>query len=250
MRLGDIEQRHVSSRTLPTNVRQSRSLLWATLDDEPEPPPLPSKPFNDSLPQPMYPMHVNQTESIRLHSDLRRFINGELDWTGGPRKKTELELKRGPGRSTSGEPNAQKNSRLPTSRRAKKRAKSSGGGGGGGGGQVKDVQLTDMKAVQVFSPLQQEHAEFFKMLGRRDDTFYVVSFAMEHLMLPASRKNNTNRPRMSLILPAVPVNGKSWHLLLCGRNSVSKQPRVTQVLPAKICGCKYFSVHFLVLYFF
>ncbi len=50
---------------------------------------------------------------------------------------------------------------------------------------------------------------FFEAIDRQKDTFYVVSFSGDHLLLPASAKNGTARPRMSLLLPtvSVPVNG-------------------------------------------
>jgi len=43
-------------------------------------------------------------------------------------------------------------------------------------------------------------------IHRRDDTFYVVSFNGDHIMLPALSHNQTQRPRMSLLLPSQPMN--------------------------------------------
>ena len=51
------------------------------------------------------------------------------------------------------------------------------------------------------------YASFFEAIHRRDDTFYVVSFSGDHLLLPASARNESSRPRMSLLLPTVPLNG-------------------------------------------
>jgi hypothetical protein len=50
---------------------------------------------------------------------------------------------------------------------------------------------------------------FFDAIHRREDTFYVVSFSGDHLLLPAAARNQSARPRMSLILPSIllPVNG-------------------------------------------
>ena len=51
---------------------------------------------------------------------------------------------------------------------------------------------------------------FFEAINRREDTFYVVSFSGDHLLLPATSRNESARPRMSLFLPSinVPVNGE------------------------------------------
>ena len=51
------------------------------------------------------------------------------------------------------------------------------------------------------------YASFFEAIHRREDTFYVVSFSGDHLLLPASARNESSRPRMSLLLPSVPLNG-------------------------------------------
>jgi hypothetical protein len=154
-------------------------------------------------------MHINRTESIRLDFELRRWIGGHPDrenWTKF--SKTDLELKslnkmlnirsfNVKGKSVPS------NLRLPP-KRALRREKIKSN-------PMKDMSPTNINAVQVFSPLLREHAKLFDTLGRRDDTFYVVWFTGEHLLLPASRKSSTSRPKMSLILPAVPVNGMFYY---------------------------------------
>ena len=54
---------------------------------------------------------------------------------------------------------------------------------------------------------------FFDAIDRKEDTFYVVSFSGDHLLLPAASsagRNGTARPRMSLLMPSVtvPINGE------------------------------------------
>ena len=45
-------------------------------------------------------------------------------------------------------------------------------------------------------------------IDRREDTFYVISFSGDHLLLPASfaGRNQSSRPKMSLLLPSITVN--------------------------------------------
>lgn len=64
--------------------------------------------------------------------------------------------------------------------------------------------------LQIFSPSpEQMYAEFFEAINRKEDTFYVVSFNADHMLLPALHHNKTRRPKMSLILPSMIPNGKS-----------------------------------------
>lgn len=63
--------------------------------------------------------------------------------------------------------------------------------------------------IQIFKPKPEIlFSEFFEAINRRDDTFYVVSFNSDNMLLPALHHNNTRRPKMSLLLPALIANGK------------------------------------------
>ncbi|XP_013997193.1 cyclic AMP-dependent transcription factor ATF-6 beta isoform X2 [Salmo salar] len=50
------------------------------------------------------------------------------------------------------------------------------------------------------------YSDFMDAIDRREDTFYVVSFRRDHLLLPAISHNKTTRPKMSLVMPAMSVN--------------------------------------------
>uniref|UniRef100_A0A3Q3A0U4 Cyclic AMP-dependent transcription factor ATF-6 beta-like n=1 Tax=Kryptolebias marmoratus TaxID=37003 RepID=A0A3Q3A0U4_KRYMA len=50
------------------------------------------------------------------------------------------------------------------------------------------------------------YSDFLDAIDRREDTFYVVSFRRDHLLLPAISHNKTSRPKMSLVMPAMAVN--------------------------------------------
>lgn len=72
------------------------------------------------------------------------------------------------------------------------------------------AQLISKNEIQVYEALPKRYhfAAFYEAIQRKDDTFYVVSFSDDHLLLPATEHNNTVRPRMSLLLPAMPLNRK------------------------------------------
>lgn len=60
--------------------------------------------------------------------------------------------------------------------------------------------------IQIYDPIYNsaiKYAELFQQIHRQDDTFYVVSFSDNHLLLPALAHNKTFRPKMSLMLPAL-----------------------------------------------
>ncbi|XP_076232070.1 bZIP_ATF6 domain-containing protein ATf6 isoform X2 [Calliopsis andreniformis] len=185
-----------SSINVPINtqyIRPGRTLLWTTKDQIQEE----NETFrkNISVSQPMCPMHINQSESIRLDYELRRWIGGDSDqdnWSMLKEAKLNAKLL---GKLVSPSQAMQKKakdrSNLP--RKIKPEI-------------LRKPTSSISNAVEVFSPILREHASLFEALGRRDDTFYVVWFSGEHLLLPASNKNSTGRPKMSLVLPALPMN--------------------------------------------
>uniref|UniRef100_A0A4W5KSA3 BZIP domain-containing protein n=1 Tax=Hucho hucho TaxID=62062 RepID=A0A4W5KSA3_9TELE len=67
--------------------------------------------------------------------------------------------------------------------------------------------ISSSSQIQVF-PAGPEisYSDFLDAIDRREDTFYVVSFRRDHLLLPAISHNKTTRPKMSLVMPAMSVN--------------------------------------------
>lgn len=79
--------------------------------------------------------------------------------------------------------------------------------------QIVTVQYTETaeeknsgSELQIYYAPQRTYGDFFDELNRRGDTFYVVSFRRDHLLLPATSHNKGSRPKMSVVLPAMNIN--------------------------------------------
>ncbi|XP_059093189.1 cyclic AMP-dependent transcription factor ATF-6 alpha-like isoform X2 [Tigriopus californicus] len=189
-----------------------RSLLWAQEDLSED---------NITKASPICPMFINQTESLRLDNQLRGWFTE--DPTNDAKKPAAEQHHSG----TFGEI-------LPSKEQAPQNAETSLGHvqpvASGLSGRVYHMMLTEEAKVSqrptptssnVMTPRGKaeitiydsdtprfSYESFFEAIDRRSDTFYVVSFSGDHLLLPATSHNQTNRPRMSLLLPtvAVPMN--------------------------------------------
>ncbi|XP_052894370.1 cyclic AMP-dependent transcription factor ATF-6 alpha [Anopheles moucheti] len=176
----------------------------------------------ETLPVTECPFYVNQTENIRLASELRRWIgeNGYKNLTNGQaevsidtfdkmfRLKDTIDSIYQHMKDISMQMKSYERQRmlvhsgkkLPRNRQRKAT------------GQRQMVtyrrKIPNQHDLDLYYPkVHLKYAEFFEEIGRRDDTFYLVSFSEEHLLLPALSYNKTNRPRMSLMLPTVTAPG-------------------------------------------
>ncbi|XP_072162718.1 cyclic AMP-dependent transcription factor ATF-6 alpha isoform X2 [Bemisia tabaci] len=156
--------------------------------------------------QPTCPLYINHTESIRLDSELRRWIGvdpEEADNVSGTKSiekpsgfknlLSQLMLPYLPTKFTPPVPRQKlkfKNNRIVNSRMN--------------------------HAIDIYSGehIPNTNEPLLEALNRRDDTFYVVSFSGDHLLLPALALNKTARPKMSLVFPALSTNDSTTNELV------------------------------------
>lgn len=206
-----------NSIAMPEQSHGLRRLLWiddATNDSNSSPT------SDDGMNGRSYPMcpvsiSVNQTESIRLASELQRWIGDFPEYFNISKNANNLDLNEisdyllsaAGGRAIKTFYNQIQNIGNHNKAASKK------------GERIKDSSNyrklnanVDVQAartngnenrVQVYNADTIKYAEFFDEIRRQDDTFYVVSFKGDHLLLPAVAHNKTFRPKMSLMLPAV-----------------------------------------------
>ncbi|NXU41119.1 ATF6A factor, partial [Drymodes brunneopygia] len=137
-------------------------------------------------PPPCRPL-INRTESLRLTHELRGWVH-----------RHEVERTRSQRLSNS----QQQRARVTQSSLSDK-----------AGSQLMAMPYTDTSVsrnsgneLQVYYASPRSYQDFFEAIHRREDTFYVVSFRRDHLLLPATTHNKTRRPKMSIVLPAVNIN--------------------------------------------
>lgn len=201
-------------------VHHSRGLLWVDEND-----------LNNSISYydnvttttkdnklyPICPMNINQTESIRLASELRRWIGQPEFFNLSISKIMKISDKLNIANAISS--NLFKtNEKQPirkkfTLKKNKKRKLRSSKRIAAIDKYGSDIQpYRHDNSIQVFDLSYDaiKYAKFFEEIRRRDDTFYVVSFSGDHLLLPALAHNKTLRPKMSLMLPTLTNNNDSF----------------------------------------
>ncbi|CAM4961727.1 unnamed protein product [Rotaria socialis] len=60
--------------------------------------------------------------------------------------------------------------------------------------------------IQPYETHEADLNDFIHTIDRKNDTLYFVSFKRDHLILPSTVQNQTQRPKMSLIIPASITN--------------------------------------------
>ena len=154
---------------------------------------------------------VNQTESIRLDTELRDWFKVEPAEKPVRRRPTRAPYKKTPtypvGKVVKSPPNSLTGSvyHMLIQVRQNQLARPS----------ItmilqEPAQEPSANSLSVFSNIPKNtFASFFEAIDRRDDTFYVVSFSGDHLLVPATNHTKASRPLMSLLLPAVVTSNSS-----------------------------------------
>uniref|UniRef100_A0A131YU44 Cyclic AMP-dependent transcription factor ATF-6 alpha n=1 Tax=Rhipicephalus appendiculatus TaxID=34631 RepID=A0A131YU44_RHIAP len=144
------------------------------------------------------PSSINQTESLRLQSQLRGWANHvehmNLRLTE-QRKKPSLPQ----------QPLVRK-PRLQTWISTRYASDSSGVYGENWEANRNEDYF------QLYRALRRSYEELYEAIQRKDDTFYFVSFSGDYLLLSANSENRTRMPRMSLVMPAGTFN-ESTHMV-------------------------------------
>uniref|UniRef100_A0A803KG13 Activating transcription factor 6 n=1 Tax=Xenopus tropicalis TaxID=8364 RepID=A0A803KG13_XENTR len=131
-------------------------------------------------PPPCQPQ-VNKTQTLRLNQELRGWIHRHEVERTKSRRMTNSHKEQKPEEKSG-------NSELVTM-------------------QYTDTSIRNSNELQVYYYSPRSYQDFLEAIRRREDTFYVVSFRRDHLLLPATHRNKTTRPKMSIILPSTNVNG-------------------------------------------
>ncbi|XP_061787168.2 cyclic AMP-dependent transcription factor ATF-6 beta isoform X2 [Nerophis lumbriciformis] len=123
----------------------------------------------------------NRSESLRLAAELRGWVDRHQINNNKKKKKTKLLNK------------------TTTTQRA----------------QLRKTNMSRYLPIQTHRSIESQlqvvpgpevtYSHFLDAIERREDTFYVVSFRRDHLLLPAISHNKTRRPKMSLVMPAMSV---------------------------------------------
>ncbi|GFS60380.1 cyclic AMP-dependent transcription factor ATF-6 alpha [Nephila pilipes] len=129
---------------------------------------------------------INKSESLRLENDL-------LGWVHRVEKKQkqkESKMKKNDVNMKSTVPP------LPKLQQLGSRYKNE---------MNKDIwaKRKNRNEILIYQTPRKDYEDFFDAIHRRDDSFYFISFSGDHLLLPAIAHNQTLRPRMSFVMPAM-----------------------------------------------
>lgn len=136
------------------------------------------------------PYYFNKTETLRMNNELSGWI-----------QRHEAEQKQKQKEAKTKKRNLKIKSRLHRAMEFKHHK------------QFQRSQASDgTYELQLFDQAEGDMYRFLGAINHQNDTFYVVSFTRDHLLLPAVAQNKTHRPKMSLVMPALSLRNESMEV--------------------------------------
>lgn len=136
------------------------------------------------------PTYFNKTETLRMNNELSGWI-----------QRHEAEQKKKQKEAKPKKRNVKIKSRLHRAMEFKHHK------------QFQRSQASDgTYELQLFDQAEGDMYRFLGAINHQNDTFYVVSFTRDHLLLPAVAQNKTHRPKMSLVMPALSLHNESMEV--------------------------------------
>ncbi|UJR13505.1 hypothetical protein I4U23_000519 [Adineta vaga] len=181
----------IPSRTILSNSRSMSQNSYSTNSDYDYGP-------NGNTNMPAYPYiqcvaYINKTHSQRINQDLRSWVQDHSE----KQQNTQPVIIPDP-KSLTIKSNSVVEPLHHTTRKVARQTK---------------IQTDNKGQLQPYKTYEANYDDFIHSLDRKNDTLYFVSFKRDHLILPANIQNQTQRPKMSLILPASMANlNKSIHV--------------------------------------
>ncbi|XP_065411828.1 cyclic AMP-dependent transcription factor ATF-6 alpha isoform X8 [Chrysemys picta bellii] len=159
-------------------------------------------------PPPCQPL-INRTESLRLNHELRGWVHRhEVERTRSRRMSNNQQQKTRVVQSSTGENADSQLMAMPNT--------------------DPSISRNSGNELQVYYASLRNYQDFFEAIHRRGDTFYVVSFRRDHLLLPATTHNKTRRPKMSIVLPAINISGMCAKCKQCNKEMQGLVARMKQ----------------------
>lgn len=179
----------VPGRTILSNRQTNNQDLYITNNENDNPSTIPSYPYLQCV------AYINKTHSQRINQDLRSWVQDKTDSITISDSKS-LTIPSEHVIQTESDSSIEPLHHI--SRKVARKTK---------------IQSTSNGQLQPYKIYEANYEDFIHTLDRKNDTLYFISFKRDHLILPATVQNQTQRPKMSLILPASMANlNKSIHV--------------------------------------
>ncbi|XP_039341464.1 cyclic AMP-dependent transcription factor ATF-6 alpha isoform X3 [Mauremys reevesii] len=192
-------QKLSTAQQMPNIISQNKERNERSVSDNKALMVVTEDPLLSVSPPPCQPL-INRTESLRLNHELRGWVHRhEVERTRSRRMSENQQQKTQVVQSSTGENADSQLIAMPNT--------------------DPSISRNSGNELQVYYASLRNYQDFFEAIHRRGDTFYVVSFRRDHLLLPATTHNKTRRPKMSIVLPAINIsenviNGQDYEVMM------------------------------------